>query len=58
MLLPIPSDFPLFQYTMEQAYQTIPTMEKEQIMDIGYHELKRDFKGKNTGVSKKSIEQE
>ena len=51
-------DFPLFQYSMEQAPKAIPNMEKEQMIDIRYYELKRYCKGKSTGVGKKSIEQE
>jgi transcriptional regulator with PAS, ATPase and Fis domain len=56
MLLPIPQDFPLFQYTMEQAAYAIPNMEKEQIMNIPSHELREISKQKARELVRKVLE--
>jgi hypothetical protein len=58
MLLLIPSDFPLFSYTMTKAPEAIPNMDKEQTMNMSYCELRRDFKGKCISGSKKKIGEE
>ena len=39
-------DFPPFWYTMDQAHQAIPSMEKEQCMIITYHEIRNISKEK------------